>query len=110
MNNALLKRVSANTAAWTSLPALLGPSLALSLVVGTPNSVSDQILGTEASAGTGLIRLAAEEPIVRSQWAEVLGRANDDDVERDLAPFIPPLRTRPATIHIVHRGRGLPLS
>jgi hypothetical protein len=104
MNNALLKRVSANTASW------IGPSLALSIVVGIPYHPSEQPLGTDVSVTpTGLIRFAADEPIVRSQWTELLRRADEDDIERDLAPFIPPLRTRPATIHIFHRGRGLPL-
>lgn len=110
MNPLLLKRISANTAAFSSVPVLVGSGLALSLAFTAPPSEHDQFLLRDAhSYPAALMRMASDESVIRSQWAEVLLRAEDDDVERQFAPFVPPLRTRQATIHLIGRGRGLPI-
>lgn len=110
MNPLLLKRISANTAAFSSVPVLVGSGLVLSLAFSVPSSESDQFLISDArSHPAALMKMASDESVIRSQWAEVMLRAEDDDLERQLAPVVPPLRTRQATIHLIHRGRGLPI-
>jgi len=108
MNEGLFKRASANTATATVVSLLVGPSLALSLAAGQLQFVAD--VPEDASlvvAPAGMVRLAVEESLIRSQWTEFLGRAVDDDTEREPAPILPSRRTRTATFSLVKRGRGV---
>jgi hypothetical protein len=110
MNYDPMKRISENTAALTSAPVLVGSGLALSLALSiSPVGLDQFFVSHTASRYTGLIKLAVDEPLIRSQWNDAIRRAEFDDVERELAPFVAPIRTRPVTLHIVHGGRGLPI-
>lgn len=108
MSDKSLLHLSASTGILSAVPLVFGTGLAISLATHAPLVAPGDFAGLQMPAG--LTRPALEESVTRLQWREFLQRAEVDDAEGELAPIVPPLRTRHATLHLVRRGRGLPIA
>ena len=107
MSGSPILRMSANTGSSVALPLLLSTGIAFFLLT----SPSPSLPAVEASRPLDVLsQPGAQESVTKLQWQEFLQRAESDDIERELAPIIPSVKIRHATIHLVRRGRGIPIA